>query len=69
MVPEGDSVVTRDQAFHAAHALAKTKRLGWEDVFVLFREYGVTRREAKVAVFGKKHVERLMARELLRRRA
>ncbi len=69
LVTQRDSVVNRDQAFVLAKRWAVEKHLGHEDIWVLLREHGLTKLDAKTAVFGKKHVGRLLARELLRRRA
>ena len=61
--------MSRDQAFVLAKRMAAEKRRGWEDILVLLGPFGLTKRDAVTAVFGKRHVERLLTRELLRRRA
>ena len=58
--------MTKDEMFAEAKRLAK-EGLGREDIAVRLPDLPM--RCVRTAVFGKKHAERLMTRELLRRRA
>lgn len=48
--------------FMKAREIAATG-LGWEDVWARLRDKGLTRYEAKVAVFGKRTASRMEGRE------